>query len=366
MKIQEIISALEELAPLAYQESYDNCGLLTGNKNWNCTGIICTLDATEDVIKEAIQKKCNLIITHHPIIFSGLKKITGSNYIEQTIITAIKNDIAIYAIHTNLDNVLHGVNKKIAEALGLINEQILQPKTNLLKKLITFVPTHNLEQIQQALFNVGAGNIGNYSECSFLIEGTGSFKGNKLSNPAIGEKEIRMNEKEVRLEVIFPHYLQNELIKTLLENHPYEEVAYDVYKLSNEYQKVGSGIIAELKEASSEEKMLKLIKRVFNISVVKHSNLLGKKIKKVAVCGGAGSFLIKNALASKADIFITSDVKYHEYFDAENQMILADIGHWESEQFTIDLFFDVLSSKFPNFAVLKTEVKTNPVNYYLG
>lgn len=366
MKIQEIILALEELAALAYQESYDNCGLLTGEKSWECTGIICTLDATEEVVKEAILKKCNLIVTHHPIIFSGLKKITGSNYIENTIITSIKNDIAIYAIHTNLDNVLHGVNKKIADALGLINQQILQPKSELLKKLVTFVPANNLEKLQQALFNAGGGNIGNYSECSFWVEGVGSFKGNEHSNPVIGEKGKRMNEKELKLEVIFPHYLQKELIKVLLENHVYEEVAYDIYNLSNEYQIVGSGIIADLREETTEALFLKTIAHIFNISVIKHSNLLGKKIKKVAVCGGAGSFLIKRALASNADIFITSDVKYHEYFDAEDQMVLADIGHWESEQFTIDLFFDVLSSKFPNFAVLKTEVKTNPVNYYLS
>lgn len=366
MKIQEIISVLEQLAPLAFQESYDNSGLLIGNSNIECNGIICTLDVTEEVIQEALTKNCNLIVAHHPIIFTGLKKITGSNEVEKCLIEAIKNNIAIYAIHTNLDNVLHGVNKKIIDSLGLINEQILLPKYDLLKKLVTFVPTKHVEKVQQALYSVGAGNIGNYSECSFTIEGTGSFKGNEDSNPVFGEKGKTNFEQETRLEVIFPNYIQNQLIKSLKENHPYEEVAFDIYNLSNEYQQVGSGMIGELPESKSEDEFLQQIKKSFNLTVIKHTPLLGKKIKKVAVCGGAGSFLIKKAISSKADIFITSDIKYHEFFEAENQLILADIGHWESEQYTIDLIFDVLSSKFPNFAVLKTDVKTNPVHYYLG
>ncbi|MEA3427498.1 MAG: Nif3-like dinuclear metal center hexameric protein [Bacteroidota bacterium] len=366
MQIRDIIRELEKKAPLSLQESYDNAGLLTGNAEWECTGVLCTLDATEAVILEARERGCNLVVAHHPIIFGGLKKLNGKNYVERTVITAIKNDIAIYAIHTNLDNVLDGVNDRIADRLGLTNRRILSPKAGQLMKLYTFVPHAQANQVREALFAAGAGHIGEYSETSFNSEGTGTFKGSENTNPFAGQPGKRHEEKEVKIEVILPAYLQPSVVKALWEAHPYEEVAYDLVCLSNDNQLVGSGLLGELPEALDETGFLHMLKTSFELKMVKHTPLLGKKIKKVAVCGGSGSFLSGKALAAGADVYVTSDIKYHEFFDANDRILLADIGHWESEQFTTDLLVEILQAKFPTFAVLKSGVKTNPVHYFLG
>ena len=365
MKIQEIVSFLESVAPPVLQESYDNAGLITGNGNWNCMGIITTLDATEEVVQEAIEKKCNLIVAHHPIIFGGLRKITGKNYVEKTVITAIKNDIAIYAIHTNLDNVLHGVNAAIADKLGLVNQTILQPKNDTLKKLFTFVPVEYAEKVRSAIFTAGAGHISNYSECSFNAKGEGTFKPGEGTNPFTGKIGERHAEEEMKLEMIFPAWLENKILIAMIAAHPYEEVAYDIVGLENQNQQVGSGLVGELVVPFKEPEFLNLLKEKFNLSVIRHTPLRGKPVKKVALCGGAGSFLIGAAIAAGAHFYISADIKYHEFFDANGRLVIADIGHYESEQFTIDLLFDILRQKFPTFAVLKTGVKTNPVHYFL-
>jgi dinuclear metal center YbgI/SA1388 family protein len=365
MNIQDITSFLESIAPASLQESYDNAGLLTGSANWECTGIITTLDATEAVVREAIEKNCNLIVAHHPIIFGGLKKITGKNYVEKTIIAAIKNDIAIYAIHTNLDNILTGVNGKMAQLLGLLNQRVLQPKKGILKKLVTFVPAKQAIKVRDALFAAGAGQIGNYSECSFTVEGEGTFKGGEGTDPFVGTPGLRYMNTELRLEMIFPAWIENELLKALLATHPYEEVAYDIFLLENKYQQTGSGLIGELTEAISSTAFLQQLKNVFGLTVIRHTPLLDKAVKKIALCGGAGSFLIGAAIAAGADFYVTGDIKYHEFFDANDQLVIADIGHFESEQYTVNLLFDILREKFLNFAVLKTGVKTNPVHYFV-
>ena len=366
MNIQDIVSLLEKIAPNFLQEDYDNAGLITGNSQWNCTGAIVCLDATEELVNEAIEKKCNLIIAHHPIIFKGLKKITGENYVEQTIIKAIKNDIAIYAIHTNLDNVLNGVNGKIADMLGLVNRKILSQKPNLLQKLSVFVPAANKEELLTALFAAGAGHVGQYSECSFSTEGIGTFKAGEGTQPFVGTIGQRHGENEVKLEVIFPVWLQNQVTQAMKLAHPYEEVAYDIYNLANNYQQTGSGLVGELPEAASETAILQKLQHIFKIPVIKHTAFLGNLITKIAVCGGAGSFLTGFAIAAGADLYISADIKYHEFFDAEKKLLLADIGHYESEQFTIELLYDILKNNFPNFAVLKTGINTNPVNYFVG
>lgn len=365
MKIAEIINVLEKAAPLSLQESYDNAGLITGNAGWECIGIICSLDATEAVILEAKQKGCNLVVAHHPIVFGGLKKITGKNYVEKTVIAAIKNDIAIYAIHTNLDNIINGVNHKIADKLGLLNRKILSPKAGQLMKLFTFVPVNEADKVRDALFEAGAGHIGNYSETSFNSQGFGTFKGNENSNPHVGEHGKRHQEDELKLEVIFPSWLHSNVVTALKAAHPYEEVAYDIVQLSNDYQQVGSGLIGELPEPMDERMVLHLLKTSFGLSVIKHTALLGKKVKKIAVCGGAGSFLIGKAATARADFYVTGDVKYHEFFDANSRIVVADIGHWESEQFTVELLLELLQHNFPTFAILKTEVDTNPVQYFI-
>jgi len=364
MKIAEIISFLESVAPSSLQEHYDNAGLLTGDADWECKGIICSLDAIEEVVKEAISKKCNLIVAHSPIIFGGLKKINGKNYVEKTIITAIKNDIAIYSIHTNLDNVINGVNGKMAAMLGLKNVSILSQKENTLKKLFTFSPNDKAEQVRNAIFTAGGGNIGNYSECSFNTEGEGTFRGGEGTNPYVGKVGEQHHEKEIKIEVIFPSWLEGKIITALKSSHPYEEVAYDVVSLSNTHQYIGSGILGELSNEMNETDFLTQLKKVFGLKVIRHTALLDKSIKKCALCGGAGSFLVSRALAAGADIYITADMKYHEFFEANGRMVIADIGHYESEQFTIDLLKEILEQKFPTFAVLKTTVETNPVRYF--
>jgi dinuclear metal center YbgI/SA1388 family protein len=364
VKIKDILETLEQLAPSSYQESYDNAGLITGNATADCTGIICTLDATEEVILEAKQKGCNLVVAHHPIIFAGLKKITGRNYVERAIICAIKNDVAIYAIHTNLDNLLTGVNGQMADQLDLRNRKVLLHKQNNLMKLVVFVPVSEADEVREAIFEAGGGNIGKYSDCSFNIRGTSTFTPGEGTSPHTGEIGKREHSEEEKIEIIFPAYLKEKLITAMAEAHPYEEVAYDIIALNNYFQEVGSGLVGELSEAMEITSFLKLVKQQFGLQVIRHTPLVKKEIKTVALCGGAGSFLIKHALSAGADIYLTGDVKYHEFFDAEDRMVIADIGHWESEQFTVDLLHDVLHSKFTTFAVLKSEVKTNPVNYF--
>ncbi|HUS00123.1 MAG TPA: Nif3-like dinuclear metal center hexameric protein [Chitinophagaceae bacterium] len=364
MTISEITQHLETIAPVHFQESYDNAGLIAGDPSAECTGIIISLDAIEAIVDEAINNKCNLIVAHHPIIFRGLKRLNGKNYVERTILKAIKNDIAIYAIHTNLDNIKKGVNNKIAEKIGLQDLQILQPKENILKKLVTFAPKDKAEDVRKALFSAGGGELGKYSECSFNTEGTGTFKPLEGADPFVGEIGKRNEENELKIEVIFPGYLEQKIIRVMIEAHPYEEVAYDIISLGNYLSDVGSGLIGELETGIDETGFLEKIKTAFGLKVIKHTSLSGRKVKKVAVCGGAGSFLIPIALSNKADVYITSDIKYHEFFDAES-MLLMDIGHYESEQFTIDLLHAILSEKYPNFAVRKTGVNTNPVQYYL-
>ncbi|MBS1606898.1 MAG: Nif3-like dinuclear metal center hexameric protein, partial [Bacteroidetes bacterium] len=350
MKIAEVISHLEALAPLSYQESYDNAGLLTGNGCWDCTGVLTTLDATEAVVAEAVARGCNLVVAHHPIVFGGLKKITGRNYVERTVIAAIKKDIAIYAIHTNLDNIVReGVNGRIADKLGITGGRALMARSGTLQKLYCFVPVDHLEAVRSAIFAAGAGHIGGYGECSFGVGGIGTFKAGEGTKPYVGRQGSRHEEMEVRLEVVVPVHLSRRVVEAMIAAHPYEEVAYDLVPLANTWSGVGSGLVGELAEPMEERAFLERLKEVFGLAVVRHTPLTGRMVSRVAVCGGAGSFLISNALAAGANFYVTSDVKYHEFFDANEQLVIADIGHFESEQFTVDLLFEVLREKFSNF-----------------
>ena len=364
MKIKNITSYIEQIAPLSYQESYDNSGLIVGDTNKEVTKVLLCLDSIEAIIDEAIEKKCELVIAHHPIVFSGLKKFNGKNYIERVVIKAIKHDIAIYACHTNLDNVFsNGVNQKIAQKIGLVNTKILAPKNGLLKKLATFVPEKNQEQVREAIFNAGAGHIGNYDQCSFNTEGTGTYRAQENANPYLGKIGEQHQEPEVKVEVIFPAYLESKILSALIKTHPYEEVAYDIIKLENSFNQIGSGIIGELKESVKSIDFLTSLKNTMNTNCVRYTNPHKTEVKTIAICGGAGSFLLNNAIGEQADVFITGDYKYHQFFDAENKIIIADIGHYESEQFTIDLFQEVLEKEFKTLKVVKTSLNTNPVNY---
>jgi dinuclear metal center YbgI/SA1388 family protein len=363
MKIVDLISAIEVFAAPELQEDYDNAGLITGNADWECSGVLCSLDVTMEVIEEAKAQNCNLILSHHPIIFRGLKRINGKNYVENIVIEAIKNDIALYAAHTNLDNVLLGVSGMIAKKLGLKDIKVLQPKNRLLRRLITFAPLDKAEDVRKAVFDAGAGHIGQYSECSFNSEGTGTFKAEEGADPYVGEIGKQHQEKETKIEIVYPFYMETQVVKALVKHHPYEEVAYDIFTMENIHLGIGSGVIGQLEVPMEEQKFLNLLKERFAAKGIRYTNLLGKPIQKVAICGGAGSFLLKKAISSKADIYITGDVKYHEFFDAEGKIVLADIGHYESEQYTVELLCDLLLKKFPTFAVLKSGVNTNPVNY---
>jgi dinuclear metal center YbgI/SA1388 family protein len=364
MLIKDIIHFLETVAPPALQESYDNAGLIVGNANWPLTSILCTLDATEAVVLEAKAKGCNLVVAHHPIVFGGLKRINGNNYVERAVIAAIKNDIAIYAIHTNLDNVLHGVNAQIANKLGLKNLSILDAKPAQLMKLQTFVPVSHLAPLQTALFAAGGGQIGHYDECSFYAAGMGSFRAGDGAQPFVGNIGERHLENEYKLELVFPQYRQSAVVKALRAAHPYEEPAFDLLPLANQFSQVGSGVLGSFETPVSATDLLEKLKTAFGLKIIKHTAFLGKNIQKLAICGGSGSFLTKKAIAAGADAFVTADIKYHEFFDADGRLLLVDIGHWESEQFTIELLADLLTEKFPTFAALKSGTQTNPVHYY--
>jgi dinuclear metal center YbgI/SA1388 family protein len=363
MKIKEIISVLEEMAPLAYAEDFDNVGLLVGEQETEATGVLVCHDALENVIEEAIAKKCNLVVCFHPILFSGLKKITGKNYVERAVIKAIKNDIAIYAVHTALDNHQEGVNKIFCDALGLINTKVLIPKHNFIRKLVTYTIPENAEEVRNALFDAGAGTIGNYENCSFNSKGIGTYMGNEHSNPQIGERFEFVQGDEIKIEVTFEKHLENKILKALFKSHAYEEVAYEIYELQNQHQNIGLGMIGELETPMEAEAFLHFAKEKMQCGGIRHSDFIGKKIKKVAVLGGAGSFAIKNAIQAGADAFLTADLKYHQYYEAENQLLLADIGHFESERYTKNYIVDFLRKKILNFAIILSEENTNPVKY---
>jgi dinuclear metal center YbgI/SA1388 family protein len=361
-RIKDITNYLESIAPRPLQESYDNAGLIVGDKEAEVVGVLIALDCTEEIIEEAIKKNANLVIAHHPIVFKGLKSLTGSNYIERTIIKAIKNDIAIYAIHTNLDNIRSGVNAKFGEKLKLQNMRILRPIRNL-QKLVTYIPTKDTTAVLSALHAAGAGNIGDYSECSFTVTGTGHFTPGANTNPTIGNRNISETVEEDRVEVILPNYASAAIINTLQQAHPYEEVAYYLTDLQNINQDNGAGLIGELDSAMGAQEFLEYLKQSLNIEVFRHTDFRGK-IKTVAICGGSGTFLLQDALQQSADAFITGDVKYHDFFDAENRILFCDVGHYESEVGTKELLGEILTKKFTTFALHLSEWNTNPIRYY--
>ena len=363
MTVNELINIIEKWAPPQYQEKYDNSGLQCGDPKQEINSAIICLDCTEDVVNEAIEKNCKLIIAHHPIIFGGIQNITPQSYVGRTLLKAIKNNISIYACHTNLDNISTGVNAEIGRRIGLKNPKILSPKKGQLSKLIVYTPNDHAEKVSNALFEAGAGRIGNYTECSFSQNGIGSFMPQNNSNAFVGEIGVRHIEKEQKIEVLIENPLAKKAIKSMLRAHPYEEVAYDLIPLSNTHSHIGSGMIGEIEKIKTVD-FLACLKTTFNCSVIRHSNLCRKEIKSVAICGGSGSFLLPQAIRNNADIYITSDFKYHEFFNAENNIIIADIGHYETEQFTKDLIYNYLSQIFPTFALHLSEINTNPIKYY--
>jgi dinuclear metal center YbgI/SA1388 family protein len=364
MKIKDITAILEQMAPLAYAEDFDNVGLLTGNDNTEATGVLVCHDALEEVIGEAIAKGCNLVVCFHPVLFSGLKKITGKNYVERAVIKAIKNDVAIYAVHTALDNHRLGVNNIFAAALGLADTKILVPKEGFICKLVTYTVPENHLKLRNALFDAGAGNIGNYENCSFNSRGMGTYQGNAFSNPQVGQQGEFVENEEIKVEVTFEKHLEGKILRALFKNHIYEEVAYEVYTLNNTHQHIGLGMVGSLPEAMDEAGFLQLVKDNMQAGGIRHSAFTGKKIQKVAVLGGSGSFAIKHAIAAGADAYLTADLKYHQFYEAEGKLLLADIGHYESERYTAAYMAGFIAGKVKAIPVLESKTDTNPVKYF--
>jgi dinuclear metal center YbgI/SA1388 family protein len=362
--LQDIIQTLESFAPSQFQEDYDNSGLIVGQRSSNIRKLLISLDITEDVLKEAIEQNCQLIVAHHPIIFKSLKSLTGSNYVERVVTTSIKNDIALYAIHTNLDNVYQGVNFKLAQKIGLTDVKILAPKKRTLMKLVTFVPLDHTDNVLRALGEAGAGQIGEYKNCSFQVKGTGTFEPTDLADPFIGEANQLEKVPENRIEVVFPIHLESRLLQALRESHPYQEIAYYLQTIENQNQEVGSGAIGMLTEPIAPLHFLQMLKSRLNLNVIRHSKILPKSIQKVALCGGTGSFLLPKAIQQQADVFVSADFKYHEFFDADQKILITDIGHYESEHWTIELLHEILEKDFKDLSILKTKVNTNPIGYY--
>ena len=363
MKIKEVVSALEMTAPLPLQDGFDNAGMQVGLTDAEVDGALLCLDVTEAVVDEAVARGCNLIVAHHPLLFKGCKRITGQTYVERCLLKAIQNGITIYAAHTNLDNAQGGVNFMIARRLGLEHVRILAPREDSLLKLVTFVPTAQADEVRRALFTAGCGCIGDYDSCSYNLAGEGTFRASEGTHPYCGQVGSLHREPETRIETILPAYRQATVIRALLAVHPYEEPAYDLYPLKNTWAQAGSGVIGELPEALTELDFLRRVKREFEVGCVRHTRLTGREIRTVALCGGAGAFLIPNALGAHADAFLTGEIRYHEYFGRENDILLAEIGHYESEQYTKDLLAEILRRAFPTLRLEMTRVNTNPIHY---
>lgn len=363
IRIRDVIRHLESTAPPDYQGSYDNSGLITGDPDEKLQGVMITLDCTEAVVTEAVAAGCNMIVAHHPIVFKGLKRLTGATYVERVVIQAIRANIAIYAIHTNLDNVRTGVNRKICDLLGLRSLRILEPRQDTLSKLVTFIPPDSNEKVLNALYAAGAGQIGNYRDCGFSVAGTGTFTPNNEANPAIGTAGRKESVEEIRAEVIFPTHLQHDVLRALRKAHPYEEVAHYITVLSNANQDVGAGMVGDLASPVEPMTFLNSLKDSLGVQVIRATKVLERPVSRVAVCGGSGSFLLKKAIQSGAQVYISADFKYHEFFDADDRIIIADIGHYESEVHTKELLGEVLMKKFPTFAIIFSKTVTNPISY---
>jgi dinuclear metal center YbgI/SA1388 family protein len=363
LSVKEICSFLDKAIPLSYQANYDNAGVQIFSGDRETESALLSIDITGEVLEEAVSLGCGLIITHHPLIFFPIRKITGKSETERIIIKAIKNNISVYSAHTNLDSAPSGVSWKMAEKLSLKNIKVLAPMKNRLMKLVTWVPESHIEKVRSALFGAGAGVIGNYDRCSFNATGYGTYRGNESTRPFAGQTGTEHHEEEIRLETILQTHMKDDVVKALLSSHPYEEVAYDIFMLENEFNAAGEGCVGELDNEMTELDLLLKLSEVFGSKGIRHSPLLKRSVKRVAMCGGAGSAYIGDAIRSGADVYITGDVKYHDFGAVAGEILLADIGHFESEKFSTEIIYDLIIKKFPTFALRFSEKNTNPINY---
>ena len=355
---------LEELIPPAFQEQYDNSGLQVGDPDASINSVLLTVDVTSEVIAEAREHGCNLIISHHPLIFTPLKRIAGGSETELCVASAVRGGIAIYSAHTSFDNVSWGVSHILAEKIGLTKIRVLAPLKGKLSKLIAFVPVSHAARVREALFAAGAGHIGNYDRCSFNVPGDGTYRAGEGADPYAGQVGEDHSEPEIRIEAVMPSHLSSSCVRALLAAHPYEDVAYDIIALENEYHGAGAGAIGTLPATLTGIMLLERLKEVTGIPVIRYSGDTARTVKTIAVCGGSGSDLISVAARAGADAFVTGDIKYHAFAQAPHDMIVADIGHYESEKFSLELLHNLIKKKFPKFALRFSGIKTNPVNYH--
>ncbi len=368
MIVNDVIKYLEGWAPKETAWQKDNTGLQIGATESKIKNIFLCLELTEIALSEAVEKNCNFIITHHPFIFQPLKKIDITNDKNSKLIEKIiKNDITLYSFHTNLDFTKNGVSFALAKKLDLKNISFLENQESNQFKLVVFVPGNNLNEVLDAIFNSGGGKIGEYEKCSFQVPGKGTFEGSENSNPAIGKAQNFEKVDEIRLEILIDSWNLKKVISAMIEAHPYEEPAFDVYPLQNKNVNFGFGAIGNLENSLSENDFLNFVKEKLNLINLRFVKGKSGSIKKVAVCGGSGSDLLKQAILQKADAFITADVKYHTFHDAEDEILLIDAGHYETEI----LVFDEVKTKLEKL-ILKynsdSEIfvfsqSTNPVRY---
>ncbi len=363
MKIEAIVKHLEQMAPPYLKEEYDNVGLHTGTLQQETDGVLITLDVDERIVDEAIELNCGLIITHHPLVFGSLKRITGRTMQERCLIKAIRNDIAIYAIHTNIDNAALGLNHALATLLGVNNPNVLLPGVNKMSKVVTFCPPDHSDRVMAAMSAAGAGHIGNYDMCSFQTEGRGTFRALEGANPYVGELDALHGETELRIEMITPSAIVPHVVEAMKKSHPYEEVAYDVIPLSNPDLTTGSGAFGEISKPIGEEEFIQMVKEKLNVPVVRHTEHLARPINRLGVCGGSGAFLIQHAIDRKLDVLVTADVKYHQFGEASGKILLIDAGHYETEILVTSMIRDEIRKKFPTFACHITKRNTNPIRY---
>lgn len=365
MDIRSIINAIEDFAPRALQEDYDNSGLQAGDVTNICTGVLLALDVNKETVKEAKENNFNFIVSHHPILFKGIKSITPTSDIGSILIDAITHNISIYSAHTSLDNARFGVSYRMADKLKLQHIHTLQPQASKLCKLVVFAPTAYAESIKRALAKSGAGEIGDYRGCSYSMDGLGAYEATANAHPFIGEIGELHEEAETRIEVILPKRLLSQSLKAMLKVHPYEEPAYDIIPLLNNDAYSGSGAIGALPTPMPLKDFLQILKNVFKCPCIRHNGLNGNQlIQKVALCGGSGSFLANDAIQQGADIFVTGDVKYHDFTTINGQIVVADIGHYESEQCAKEILYDIISDKFPKLNIRQSKTENNTIKYF--
>lgn len=369
MIVKELIKYLEDWAPPGAAWEKDNVGLLVGSGDEKIENIFLSLELTGEVLEQALKKNCNFIFTHHPLIFNPVKNLdVNKNPNSKLIYKLIKNDINLFSAHTNLDFTKDGVSFTLAKKLKLNKITFLKNEESNQFKVVVFLPETNLDEVASAMFNQGAGIIGEYNNCSFRTNGIGTFKGSANSNPFIGKKENFEKANEVRLEVLVDSWKLNKVINAMLKSHPYEEPAYDIYPLRNKNVNYGAGAIGELDNEMNVNEFLKHVEKSLLLSNFRFVNGNKRRIKKVAVCGGSGSELLNDAISKNADVFITADIKYHTFHDAKNKILLIDAGHYETEVVILKIVEEkikkLIKEKKENIKVYKYSSSTNPVKFY--